>query len=138
MRNNWRISACVVAALIFGGLGISDNYAAAQGKTSSGHGAMANGKNPMVGMVFCDKMQTAELCPRGTSNTLKLSGKTAVRWQAEVHQYNKAIEAANQRLLTQARNILPPQQYRQIAEWFAKGLNPPMNQLLVTQGRLGK
>lgn len=138
MKNSLQILACTAAALIMGALSMSAYYGAAQGKPSSGNAAMASGKSPMIGMVFCDKMQTGESCPRGTSNTLKLSGETATHWQADVHQYDQAVEAANKRLLAQAKRTLSPQQYSQIAGWFEKGLNPLMNHLLVANGRLAQ
>ncbi|MDE3181724.1 MAG: hypothetical protein KGM47_18925 [Acidobacteriota bacterium] len=137
MRNIGRITMAVVA-LIIGILSVAAVYSIAQGKPSNRNSAMASGKNPMVGMVFCNKMSTGELCPGGTANTLKLSGEVATRWRADVHQYNKAVEAANRRLLAEANRTLSPQQYSEVTRWFAKGLNPLMNQLLVAQGRLAQ
>lgn len=113
-------------------------YGFAQNKSSSESTSMTNAKNPMVRMVFCDKMQTGELCPGGTMNTLKLSGEAAKRWETDVHEYNKAIEAANSHLLAEGQHVLTPQQYSEVKLWFAKGLNPLMNRLLADQGRMPK
>lgn len=113
-------------------------YGFAQNKSSSESTSMTNAKNPMVGMVFCDKMQTGELCPGGTTNTLKLSGEAAKQWTADVHEYDKSVEAANAHLLANAKHVLSPEQYSEVQSWFAKGLNPLMNRLLVEQGRMPK
>lgn len=138
MNNMCRIMTAAVALFIIGVLSAGALYGGAQGKVSNADSAMAKGKNPMIGMIFCDKMQTGELCPGGTANTLKISGEAGARWRADIHQYNKAVEAANERLLAEAKRTLSPQQYSQVKLWFAKGLNPLMNQLLVEQGRMPK
>lgn len=138
MNSICRIMTAAVTLLIIGALGGGALYAGPQGKASNGHSAMVKSKNPMIGMIFCNKMPTGELCPGGTTNTLRVSGEVAPRWRADIHQYNKAMEAAQQRLLAEARRTLSAQQYSQVAQWFEKGLNPLMNQLLVEQGRVAK
>ena len=127
-----------LAVLFAGAICLAVGHGSAQNKSSSESTSMTNTRNPMAGMVFCDKMQTGELCPEGTMNTLKLSGEAAKRWEADVHEYNKAIEAANMHLLAEGRHTLTPQQYSEVKLWFAKGLNPLMNRLLADQGRLPK
>lgn len=137
-RQTMRVVLLGFATLSIGILGIGSRLAVAQQKQTGGNSEMAGGKNPMIGMIFCDKMQTGELCPRGTANTLKLSGEANERWLAAVHEYDKAIEAANRRFLAECKPVLSPQQYSETSGWFEKGLNPLLNKLLVEQGRLEK
>lgn len=129
---NYRQYAIVLAlALGVGTLGLG---AAQTAKPSAHHGI--NSDNPMAGMVFCNKMQTGELCPTGTFYTLKVRNDAKAKWAATIEQYNDAIEAANRRLLSGSKPLLDAKQYSEMQRFLSPGLNPLMNQLLTREGRM--
>lgn len=122
--------------LAFGSLQSTAQDKGAQSTAKTNHGHGINPKNPMMGMVFCNKMQTGELCPTGTFYTLKLPPQAGTKWAADIEQYDQSIEAANKRLLAQTKPLLTASQYSELQQFLAPGLNPLMNELLVKEGRM--
>jgi len=75
-------------------------------------------------------MKTGQLCSHGSADALKLSGAKAEQWVALVRKYNKAVDAATVQLQKDTQGLLTPAQSKELARWFALGLNPQMNKLL--------
>ncbi len=82
--------------------------------------------------VFCPTMKTGQLCSHGTSDLLKLSGDNRDQWIAAVRRYNKSVDDATAKLQEDAAKLLTPQQAAEVERWFAKGLNPEINKLLLS------
>lgn len=102
----------------------------------AGHGATAVGKSSggdMSQAIFCPAKSTGQLCTHGTSDVLKLSGTKRQSWTDAQNRYNKAVEAATKQLLEDAKATLSPEEYTQVENWFAKGLNPEINRLLAAK-----
>lgn len=83
--------------------------------------------------IFCPTMKTGQLCSHGTSDLLQLSGGNRDRWIAAVRRYNKAVDAATAQLQKDAQALLTPEQATEVQRWFAKGLNPEINKILVAR-----
>jgi len=75
-------------------------------------------------------MNTGQLCSHGTADTLELSGAKKDAWVAAARRYNKAVDEATKQLQEDAMALLTPAQMAEVERWFAKGLNPQINQLL--------
>jgi len=84
-----------------------------------------------VPMVFCPTMKTGQLCTHGSSDALNCAGAQRDRWVAAVRQYNRAVDAATKQLQADAKTILTPEQAKEVNRWFAVGLNPQINQVLM-------
>lgn len=69
--------------------------------------------------VFCPVKSTGQLCDHGTAALLKLSGETRARWVAAVRDYNRAVEAAQRRLVGEAGRFLSAQEVAQLQAWLA-------------------
>lgn len=85
------------------------------------------------GGVFCPTMKTGQLCSHGTSDILQLSGSKRDQWIEAVRRYNKAVDAATIQLQEDAKTLLSPEQETEVQRWFAKGLNPQINKLLLAR-----
>src|SRR5262249_11558788 len=92
----------------------------------AGH-EVAQGKTPEI---FCPTMKTGQLCSHGTADALALSGAQRDRWIQAVQRYNKAVNEATRNLQEESKSVLTPQQAAEVGRWFAKGLNPEINQVL--------
>ena len=90
--------------------------------------AAASAEGP--GTIFCPTMKTGQLCSHGTADTLELSGAKKDAWVAAARRYNKAVDEATKQLQEDAKALLTPAQMAEVERWFAKGLNPQINQLL--------
>ncbi len=75
-------------------------------------------------------MTTGQLCSEGTSAVLRVDGKTREQWVTAARKYNKAVGAATEQLMKDARDILTPDQMVELTTWFEKGFNTQINQLL--------
>ncbi len=84
--------------------------------------------------VFCPTMKTGQLCSHGTSDLLQLSGDKKDQWVAAVRRYNKVVDQATLQLQEDAKTLLTPEQSAEVQRWFAKGLNPEINKILVVRG----
>lgn len=82
--------------------------------------------------IYCPTMKTGQLCSHGTTEALQLSGATAEQWLAAVRRYNRAVDEATKQLQLEAKTVLTPQQLTEVERWFAVGLNPQINQILVS------
>lgn len=82
--------------------------------------------------IFCPTMKTGQLCSHGTTAALQLSGAKADQWLAAVRRYNRAVDDATKQLQLEAKTLLTPQQIAEVERWFAVGLNPQINQILVS------
>jgi hypothetical protein len=82
--------------------------------------------------IFCPTMKTGQLCSHGTADTLGLEGVKREAWIAAARRYNRAVDEATKHLLSDADSLLTPQEKAEVERWFAKGLNPQINQLLET------
>lgn len=83
--------------------------------------------------VFCPTMKTGQLCSHGTSDLLKLTGADRDKWIAAVRRYDMAVDAATVQLQQDAKNLLTPEQSAEVERWFAKGLNPEINKILLSK-----
>ena len=90
--------------------------------------------NPDMEHIFCPTMKTGQVCSHGTAATLKLQGEDAEAWVALARKYNRAVNAATERLFTDAETVLSAEQLAQLKAWFAVGLNPQINDLLYAKG----
>lgn len=88
-----------------------------------------------VPMVFCPTMKTGQLCTHGTSDALNCAGAQRDRWVAAVRDYNRAVDAATKQLQAQAKTILTPEQAAEVNRWFAVGLNPQINKVLLAAAK---
>jgi hypothetical protein len=80
--------------------------------------------------IFCPTMKTGQLCSHGSADTLGLEGVKREAWIAAARRYNKAVDEATKHLLSDADSLLTAQEKAEVERWFAKGLNPQINQLL--------
>lgn len=85
--------------------------------------------------IFCPTMKTGQLCSHGTADTLALSGAKREAWIAAARRYNKAVDEATKQLQAEAKTLLTPSELTEVERWFAKGLNPQINQLLSTTAK---
>jgi hypothetical protein len=84
-----------------------------------------------VPTIYCPSMTTGLLCSHGTRDALEVRGDASERWVTAVRAYNRAVASATQQLQAEAKEILTPAQMTEVERWFAVGLNPQMNQLLL-------
>jgi hypothetical protein len=80
--------------------------------------------------IFCPTMKTGQLCSHGTADALSLEGVKREAWIAAARRYNRAVDEATKHLLSDAESLLTPEEKAEVESWFAKGLNPQINQLL--------
>jgi hypothetical protein len=80
--------------------------------------------------IFCPTMKTGQLCSHGSADTLGLAGVKREAWIAAARRYNKAVDEATKHLLSDADSLLTAEEKTEVERWFAKGLNPQINQLL--------
>lgn len=83
--------------------------------------------------VFCSHLSTGQMCLSGAPNVLKLDDAQKQRWTEAARQYNKAVDAATKQFLEQSKSILSAEQFATMQKWFAQGLNPVLNQMLIPQ-----
>ena len=102
----------------------------AQQSPHPGHGQEQEAMGSTVPEIFCPTLQTGQLCSHGTADALKLTGDKRDRWVAAARRYNAAVKTATARLLADSNGILTPEEQKLVETWFAKGLNPQINQLL--------
>ena len=81
--------------------------------------------------VFCGTMKTGQLCSMGTVTLLGLTPEKREAWIAAVRTYNKAANEAIVALQGQAKGNLSAAQVDEVNRWFAIGVNPQINQLLL-------
>jgi hypothetical protein len=81
--------------------------------------------------VFCGTMKTGQLCSLGTATLLGLTPENREAWLAAVRLYNREVNAAITKLQAQAKTTLSPAQIAEVNSWFAVGINPQINQLLL-------
>ena len=81
--------------------------------------------------VFCGTMKTGQLCSLGTATLLGLTPENREAWLAAVRIYNREVNAAITKLQAQAKTTLSPAQIAEVSSWFAVGINPQINQLLL-------
>ncbi len=78
-------------------------------------------------------MKTGQLCSHGTADLLKLMGDNRDKWAEAARRYNKAVDAATLQLQQDSKDLLTPEQAAEVQRWFAKGLNPEINKLLLSK-----
>jgi hypothetical protein len=88
--------------------------------------------------VFCETMKTGQLCSMGTVTLLGLTPEKREAWLAAVREYNNALNTAIGALQAQAKANLSPAQVAEVNRWFAIGINPQINQLLLASGKPGE
>ncbi len=81
--------------------------------------------------VFCGTMKTGQLCSLGTATLLGLTPENREAWLTAVRVYNREVNAAIIKLQAQAKTTLSPAQIAEVSSWFAVGINPQINQLLL-------
>jgi hypothetical protein len=81
--------------------------------------------------VFCGTMKTGQLCSLGTATLLGLTPEKREAWLTAVRTYNRSVNAAITALQAQAKTTLTPAQVEEVNRWFAIGINPQINQLLL-------
>ncbi len=81
--------------------------------------------------VFCGTMKTGQLCSNGTVTLLGLTPEKREEWIAAVRAYNKVVNEATVALQGKAKNTLSAAQAEEVNRWFAIGVNPQINQLLL-------
>jgi len=90
--------------------------------------AAASAEGP--GTIFCPTMKTGQLCSHGTADALALSDAKREAWIAAARRYNQAVDEATKQLQAEAKSLLTPAELAEVERWFAKGLNPQINDLL--------
>jgi hypothetical protein len=86
-------------------------------------------------VVFCPTMKTGQLCSEGTTAALGLTGDKQAAWVAAVRRYNRTVNEATMQLQTEAKDTLSSVQMAEVQRWFAIGMNPQINQLLVAPSK---
>lgn len=56
-------------------------------------------------------------------------------WLTAVRTYNREVNAAITKLQAQAKTTLSPAQVQEVNSWFAIGINPQINQLLMATAK---
>jgi hypothetical protein len=85
--------------------------------------------------VFCPTMKTGQLCSLGTATLLGLTPANREAWLTAVRTYNREVNAAITKLQAQAKTTLSPAQVAEVNSWFAIGINPQINQLLLATAK---
>jgi hypothetical protein len=85
--------------------------------------------------IFCGTMKTGQLCSLGTATLLGLTPANREAWLTAVRTYNREVNAAITRLQAQAKTTLSPAQVQEVNSWFAIGVNPQINQLLMATAK---
>lgn len=84
--------------------------------------------------IFCEAKSAGQLCTHGTLAVLKLSDEKQQKWIEASQRYNAAIETATKQFLTEAKAILPADDFAKVEKWFDKSVNAQINrQLLATR-----
>ncbi len=122
-----------VLTLIVGSFALATPYAqehdhSAPAKAAAAKPAAAVEHPPEV---FCGTMNTGQLCSMGTVTLLGLTPEKREAWIAAVRTYNKAVNEAIVALQGQAKGNLSAAQLEEVNRWFAVGVNPQINQILV-------
>ena len=85
--------------------------------------------------IFCGTMKTGQLCSLGTATLLGLTPENREAWLTAVRTYNREVNAAITKLQAQAKTTLSPAQIQEVNKWFAVGINPQINQLLMATAK---
>ena len=85
--------------------------------------------------IFCGTMKTGQLCSLGTATLLGLTPQNREAWLTAVRTYNREVNAAITKLQAQAKTTLSPAQIAEVNSWFAIGINPQINQLLLATAK---
>jgi hypothetical protein len=85
--------------------------------------------------IFCGTMKTGQLCSLGTATLLGLTPQNREAWLTAVRTYNREVNAAITKLQAQAKTTLSPAQVAEVNSWFAVGINPQINQLLMADAK---
>jgi hypothetical protein len=85
--------------------------------------------------IFCGTMKTGQLCSLGTATLLGLTPQNREAWLTAVRTYNREVNAAITKLQEQAKTTLSPAQVQEVNSWFAIGINPQINQLLMATAK---
>jgi hypothetical protein len=85
--------------------------------------------------IFCGTMKTGQLCSLGTATLLGLTPQNREAWLTAVRTYNREVNAAITKLQAQAKTTLSPAQVAEVNSWFAVGINPQINQLLMATAK---
>jgi hypothetical protein len=104
-----------------------DHQGPAAAKPAAAPAAMAEHRPE----IFCGTMKTGQLCSLGTATLLGLTPQNREAWLTAVRAYNREVNAAITRLQAQAKTTLSPAQIAEVNSWFAIGINPQINQLLL-------
>src|ERR1051326_9025775 len=121
--------------LLLGSLALMLNIVSfAQEHDHSAHAAQSKTNPADEKDIFCPTMKTGQLCTNGTTNIFGLSGTKQEKWQELSRKYNKSVDAATLELFKDAEGVLTPAQLAQLKAWFAVGLNPEINTILMTKG----
>ncbi len=123
----------LVLALIVGSFALATPYAQEHNHSAPATTAAAK---PSAAVehppeVFCGTMKTGQLCSMGTVTLLGLTPEKREAWIAAVRTYNTAVNEAIVALQGQAKGNLGAAQVEEVNRWFAIGVNPQINQLLV-------
>ena len=125
----------LVFALIVGSFALATPYAQEHDHSASAAKAAPAAKPAAAAEhppeVFCATMKTGQLCSLGTTTLLGLSAEKRETWIAAVRAYNKAVNDAIVALQGQAKGTLSTAQVEEVNRWFAIGVNPQINQLLM-------
>jgi hypothetical protein len=85
--------------------------------------------------IFCENLSAGQLCLHGTIDVLKLEAARQAKWREAGRRYNQAVEAATKQFLGEVKELLSPEDYARVAQWFDKSVNAYLNQrLLATAG----
>jgi hypothetical protein len=108
-----------------------DHQAPAAAKPAAAPAAMAEHRPE----IFCGTMKTGQLCSLGTATLLGLTPANREAWLTAVRTYNREVNAAITKLQAQAKTTLSPAQVQEVNSWFAIGINPQINQLLMATAK---
>src|SRR5258708_988456 len=95
----------------------------------------ANAKSD-VPEIFCAHRGTGQLCP-GNADMFKLSGPKKQAYLEALNSYNKVVDAASKQFPADAKAKagLPEVELAVAESWFAEGLDPEINKILVTKAK---
>jgi hypothetical protein len=124
--------AAFVGALTLGTLYAQEHPAGHEQHSAGRQSAQPQAAAPATepNEIFCPTMKTGQLCSHGTADTLGLEGVKREAWIAAARRYNRALDDATKHLLSDADSLLTAREKAEVERWFAKGLNPQINQLL--------
>ncbi len=81
--------------------------------------------------IFCEGLGLGQFCLQKAPSVLGLTDAQAEAWTEAALRYNRAVDTAATQLVEESGAILSPDQLATLEQWFDKGLNVVLNQVLL-------